>query len=258
MTPLFELLQRFESGVPLPKLAELRVIFWHAGVWEGKHTRALKNVCQICQVKKIHFELVLLSGNGEVARCLAMLEKHVVEHTDHFLRYLRTVEIDFTYNNRGLLWSFIDDSRVTSLKYNVVPGLPDQSVLARAVEHILLQFGGYTRENNLHLREVIMECPDEVYSVSHKKPIPSSEGKNRLLDMLTRNGAIWQFYQSALITLIGLWKRRKTTLSILTRDAMGIILGMLWGSRSTKVWHKVEQTQKYKTEQLVGTPRKEK
>jgi hypothetical protein len=257
MTSLFDLLQGFESGVPLPRLIELRVIFWQASVWERKHTLALKNVCQICQVKKIHFELVRKAGNGEVARCLTMLEKHVVEHTDHFLRYLRTVEIDFTYNDR-MLWDFINDSRVTSLKYNVVPGLPDQSVLARMVERILLQFGEHTRKNNLHLREVIMECPNEVYSVSYKKPILSSEGKDRLLDMLTRNRDIWKFYQSALITLIGLWKRRKTTLSILTRDPMGIILGILWESRSTKVWHKVEQTQKYKTEQLVKALRKKK
>ena len=81
-------------------------------------------------------------------------------------------------------------------------------------------------------------CPFEF--IPHNWDKVALDGREQCREWINRNRIAWQRCRKASVILLGLRRFRKSRLSVLVKDLVGIIGRMIWESRGTAIWDEKE------------------
>lgn len=225
-----DLLQIEQSDVQ--KVESLEVHSYASPHWHDCHSVGLAVVCARFKVEHLRF----VFGDSDNLPLLA-LEAKGKEYP--FLPFLKSVHIQ-VLNENFPCESLYRHARIKLIHWNI-HGMVNSTRAVIAAE-------GFFRKISAHDRL------DHVYSVREIKVTYSEDGQEKnilgffkhsverqyLSKILTRNQKAWKLCQDAIVVCIALGRKRISKLPHLGRDAMGIIVGMLWATRGTKSWSREE------------------
>jgi len=214
MIALETLLSDLEKGKQIDVIDELVIYNSNDFRWKNSLS-AMIFLCNKYRVKKIHFAF-----RKDFYR-IGNLDK-IPKSCEGDLPYLKFIEIDYLDEVQRLARQFIIHSRAMSIKWNI------KSNTRNPCEDIMWGITESIKFDDFHLIKVSFTLPKIVTESAE-----SSYYRRKLSHILDRNIQVWHKCQMAIITLLGLVKKK---LIILNRDIMNIIVAMLWNVRRTKYW----------------------
>jgi len=227
------LLYDLERGREIDTIDELSIAHHPSYLWKDKYLRSVIFLCNRFKVRRLRF--VFQRGVHRTQRLDNIAQSNV-----NNLPYLRHVEVGGVANIRDYIWHFINQANVNTIQWKMRSEFyslseTDQitSLLAQFTKSVKLE----SKFNLLQL-SIVPACdvgtPEKPFNIDHDNPPENSRDKWLIVRVLERNNKAWSKCQMAIITLLGIVKKKRI---ILTRDTINIIIAMLWKVRKTRHWH---------------------
>jgi hypothetical protein len=197
--------------------------------WHSDHSIGLALVCSQYRVKHLRF----MSGGMRDYLPLLALQGKDKEYP--FLNCLKSVYIQIPKANFPCE-SLYQHARIKLIHWDIVSGY-DLTAAVAIAKTIFRKMSAHGWLDNLYsVREIKI-----TYSRGgNEKDLPVFFGHSIEIiyfkKILARNRTAWSLCQNATLICLALGRIKKSKLPHLGRDAMSIIVKIVWSSRGTKVW----------------------
>jgi len=205
---------------------ELVITEWPNSNWTEVHTRALLLICQQCKVEKITFTPIW--GPIDLAKLATLAPPKFVFPSR--VRY-----IDAAYKNEivPLITKLLPLVRVSNitwsfgfLPYDVTVGTICYDVMLALESENVFDTNYTIRDMAFRNGKGLAGLDDDQYRL-----------QGIMSNWLYRNRRIFRRCKKTTTVLLGLIRRKTPSLfSLAGRDAMSIVIAMVWETRDTKVW----------------------
>lgn len=226
-------LDRCDRGrIPKIQAHVLKVAYWEEG-WKVSYSQGISEICHRLKIK------VLRSAFRRIPEAYPSLAKQSSSDRYPFLSELREVEMacsDVITN----FWDLIHNSRTRRLTYRLIIGLVNATepsyILSRA-DLVLEDIYDNNILDNYGLRELLFSTIDSPEPVSYAilNPTDTTHKGRVVLDVLARNQKAFEKCVNAVVTLIGIRRKRQTAIN---HEILSLIIWELWKTRCTEGWAK--------------------
>jgi len=223
----------FVCNLQVCEVETLTVTEWNSSRWQKSHSFALMKVCHDLQVKRLSFSL----GPPHITASdhfYSVLESYGSSRPIPNWLQLREIRIVLNTTVYPPLWyHFLRCSCVRKMSWQVIRVRHPRTVFDDILHSLAL-------ENNFHLQKLYFstECQENMlFNQLSSLDFNLTKRGAEVANLLSRNCRAFEKCQKAIILLLGSSKLKSSRLfSSVGRDAMSIVIFMVWETRGTKVW----------------------
>jgi hypothetical protein len=209
-------------------------------MWELGHSIALLHICLRYKVKQLIF-----TGDLFDMKWINIFMSYFVTDDLPFLSHLKSISFR-RYGIHPALKHILNQTRITSIEWIFVDSSSSNLVkphIKNILDAINLNASNLF-ETNFNMRRLVFKSSDSGESYIHEPNSKSLMHKDlcnltgdTIDSWLKRNQMNFEKCQKAIATLLGLRKLRKSSCFLFSqRDAMSIVIDMVWDTRGTQVW----------------------
>lgn len=222
----------------------LEVSYWQLTKWKYIHSLALSRICHRLKVRQVFFKYQANLSGDWLNNIFSILATYTKDDCP-LLSNLREIKIAYTEGAGTPCWDLFRNSHVRRLTWDMTAeenwqedDEREDKIILSELTRIINNFSAsiaFGKAACLYFREIFFVLPwlPEPVQYTPDGPLDITLPGRTLLENLERNKICFKKCLDATIVILGLRRRKEF---VRNRDVLGVIAGMIWGTKFTVVW----------------------